>query len=149
MGRAGATWHRLALFPHIPCVTIFPVSHPHALCLSATGAVPLSLSLRVSAGPTRSSLRSLSLHLSLPPSLPLCFFLRDLPQLCPAVMEAFVNCDELLASQPRMAVTEKENPSGGKRFEVGGWVNETKRAKQATAKAVVVHTFEIRFESSY
>ena len=33
-------------------------------------------------------------------------------------MEAFVNCDELLANDPRMVVKELENPSDGKRFEV-------------------------------
>lgn len=33
-------------------------------------------------------------------------------------MEAFVNCDELLAREPRMVVTERQDPSDGKRFEV-------------------------------
>lgn len=41
-------------------------------------------------------------------------------ELCPAVMEAFVDCDELLAREPRMVVTELENPCDGKRYEVGG-----------------------------
>lgn len=43
---------------------------------------------------------------------------RELNQLCPAVMEAFVNCDELLAKEARMVVTELKDPSDGKRFEV-------------------------------
>ena len=43
---------------------------------------------------------------------------RDLPKLCPAILEAFVGCDALLAKKPRMVVTERENPSDGKRFEV-------------------------------
>ncbi|CAM9110994.1 unnamed protein product [Ascophyllum nodosum] len=42
---------------------------------------------------------------------------RDLPKLCPAILEAFVGCDALLAKKPRMVVTERENPSDGKRFE--------------------------------
>ena len=43
---------------------------------------------------------------------------RGLSKLCPAMSEAFVGCDALLAKEPRMVVTERENPSDGKRFEV-------------------------------
>ncbi|CAN0388307.1 unnamed protein product [Ascophyllum nodosum] len=42
---------------------------------------------------------------------------RGLSKLCPAMSEAFVGCDALLAKEPRMVVTERENPSDGKRFE--------------------------------
>lgn len=49
---------------------------------------------------------------------PVC---RDLRQLCPAITEAFQSCDALLAKEPRMVVTEHENPSDGKQFEVRWW----------------------------
>ncbi|CAN0095405.1 unnamed protein product [Scytosiphon promiscuus] len=63
---------------------------------------------------------------------------RDLPQLCPAVMEAFVNCDDLLARQPRMAVTERADPPSGKRFEARDGSGSTAVVALVTPAHVIV-----------
>eukprot|EP00752_Nemacystus_decipiens_P018590 g16668.t1 len=63
---------------------------------------------------------------------------RELNQLCPAVMEAFVDCDELLAKDPRMAVTELENPSDGKRFEARDASGSTAVVAVVTPAHVIV-----------
>ncbi|CAM9653002.1 unnamed protein product [Ectocarpus sp. 13 AM-2016] len=63
---------------------------------------------------------------------------RALAKLCPAVMEAFVNVDELLAKQPRMVVTETKNPSDGKRFEARDGSGSTAVVSIVTPAHVIV-----------
>ncbi|CAM9932737.1 unnamed protein product [Ectocarpus sp. 12 AP-2014] len=63
---------------------------------------------------------------------------RALAKLCPAVMEAFVNVDELLAKQPRMVVTETKNPSDGKRFEARDGSGSTALVSLVTPAHVIV-----------
>eukprot|EP00903_Cladosiphon_okamuranus_P016151 g14906.t1 len=63
---------------------------------------------------------------------------RQLNQLCPAVMEAFVNLDELLAREARMVVTELDNPSDGKRFEARDASGSTAVVAVVTPAHVIV-----------